>query len=519
MGGQLDVGCELDSLVGGFGGDRGGIRDDEGNDEFAFVADDHGVEDVGAGLERVFHGLRGDKFTCGSLQQIFLAVGDEKIVVLVQVADVAGGEPTILAENFACGFGVFVVAVHDARTLDEDFSIFGNADLDIGNRLAGTADTILRIVAGNDGRSFRQTITLVDRDTHGPEKFRERFRKRRSAGRDDAQMATGSEADFLIDQFVGELPLGFQGETCRGSGGAPGCGTMGHVHGPIKNHSLHTGVFRALLDEARVDFFKEPGYRGGNRGADLEESLCDGIDGFDIGKGSALKEIDVVARAAVNVGERKERERDVLGGVEAEVVANVGDVGAKIAVREHHAFRLAGGAGSVDERSELAGKNLRSARTVGGNVRCARAGDKSFVAEAIAGDIGATVGDNNLLQLGKAGADSEKLLQLGRADNEDDLGSAVFQDVRHAVGRFVEINGHGDGASAVDGEVGGMPLGAVGGKETDAVAGLHAEFHESGGKASDAAEKFLGPDGFPAAVAANHLGARVRKIIDGVQEA
>src|SRR6266704_1572626 len=142
MGGQFGVRSEFDSLVGGFGGDRGGIRDDEGNDEFALVADDHGVEDVGASFERVFHGLRGDKLAGCGLQQIFFAVGDEEIVVLVQVADVAGGEPTILAENFACGFGVFVVAVHDARTLDEDFSIFGNAALDIGNRLAGTADTI-----------------------------------------------------------------------------------------------------------------------------------------------------------------------------------------------------------------------------------------------------------------------------------------------------------------------------------------------------------------------------------------
>src|SRR5260370_38034421 len=135
MGGQFGVGGKFDSLVGGFGGNGGGIGDDEGNDEFAFVADDHGVEDVGAGLERVFHGLRGDKFTCRSLQQIFLAVGDEEIVVLVQVADVARGEPTILAENFAGGFGVSVIAVHDARTLDEAFSIVGNADLDIVNPL------------------------------------------------------------------------------------------------------------------------------------------------------------------------------------------------------------------------------------------------------------------------------------------------------------------------------------------------------------------------------------------------
>ena len=95
----------------------------------------------------------------------------------------------------------------------------------------------------------------------------------------------------------------------------------------------------------------------------------------------------------------------------------------------------------------------------------------------------------------------------------------MFQDVGHAIGRFVEVHRHGDGAGAVDGEVRGMPLRAIGGKEPDAVAGLHAKFHESGGEASDAAEKFLRPNGFPAPVAAKHLGARVRKIVDGVQEA
>jgi len=64
-----------------------------------------------------------------------------------------------------------------------------------------------------------------------------------------------------------------------------------------------------------------------------------------------------------------------------------------------------------------------------------------------------------------------------------------------------------------------MPLRAIGGKKTDAIAGLHAEFNERGGEASDAAEKLLGRDGFPFPVSANHLGARIREIVDGVQEA
>src|SRR5204863_3674280 len=88
-----------------------------------------------------------------------------------------------------------------------------------------------------------------------------------------------------------------------------------------------------------------------------------------------------------------------------------------------------------------------------------------------------------------------KLMQLRRADNENDLGAAMFEDVGHAVGRFVEVNGNGDGACAVDGEVRGVPFGTVSGEKTDAVAGLHAKLDEGSREASDAAEKFLGRNG------------------------
>src|SRR5258708_16923035 len=107
MGGQFGVGGELDSLVGGFGGDRRGIGDDKRDDKFASVADNHGVEDVGAGLERVFDGLRGDEVSSRSFQQIFFAVRNEKIIVLVHVADVAGTEPAVFAQDLPRGLGGF----------------------------------------------------------------------------------------------------------------------------------------------------------------------------------------------------------------------------------------------------------------------------------------------------------------------------------------------------------------------------------------------------------------------------
>src|SRR2546429_7651577 len=142
--------------------------------------------------------------------------------------------------------------------------------------------------------------------------------------------------------------------------------------------------------------------------------------------------------SAVDVSERKERERDIFGGIELEVVADVGDVGAEVSVREHHALGLAGGAGGVDERSELTWKNLGSTHSVRGDVRRARAGDEGFVTETFAGYVRATIGDNKLFEPGKIGAYGEQLLQLGHANDEDDLGTAMLQDVGHAVGRFVE---------------------------------------------------------------------------------
>src|ERR1700694_4345381 len=147
MGGQLAVGGELDSLVGGFGGNGGGIGNDERDDEFAFVAHDHGVQDVRTGFDSVFPGWRCNKFTRRRLDQVFLAIGDEEIAIFVHVSDVAGAEPAVFAENFAGGVGIFIVALHVADR--------GGADLEVGDRFPGTAHAIQRVVAGDDRRGFR----------------------------------------------------------------------------------------------------------------------------------------------------------------------------------------------------------------------------------------------------------------------------------------------------------------------------------------------------------------------------
>src|SRR5215470_6230452 len=85
---KLGVRRELEVLLGGLGSDGHRIRNDQSHDESAAVAHNHCVQDVGAGFQCVFDGLRRDEFAGSSLDQIFLAVGDEQVVVFVEVANV-----------------------------------------------------------------------------------------------------------------------------------------------------------------------------------------------------------------------------------------------------------------------------------------------------------------------------------------------------------------------------------------------------------------------------------------------
>src|SRR6267143_5453086 len=142
------------------------------------------------------------------------------------------------------------------------------------------------------------------------------------------------------------------------SGGAPRGGTLRNFHRPIENSSLPASVPGTLFDQTRVNFFEEARDGGGYRGTNLQESLGNGIHRFDIGKSGALEDVDVVERAAIDVGERQEGERDVILRVKAEVVAQIGNVRAEIAVRQHHALGLAGSARGVDDGGKLARENL-----------------------------------------------------------------------------------------------------------------------------------------------------------------
>src|ERR1700722_8755422 len=257
MRGEFGVGGKFQPVFGELGGDRGVIGNDDGDYEFALIADDHGVEDVRAGFQSVFDGLRSHEFAGGGFQEIFFAVGDEEIVVFVEIADVTGFEPAVVGKNIAGGFGRFEIALHDARAHGEDFAIVGDAELDVGDWAARAAGAIVRMVAGEDGRGFRQTVTLVNGNPDGPKEFAEILGERGAAGKDGAKVATGAGSNFRIDEPVGDGPL----QANRQAGGffaaTPGGGFAGGLHGEFENFALDASGFASLLHQAGIDFFEE----------------------------------------------------------------------------------------------------------------------------------------------------------------------------------------------------------------------------------------------------------------------
>jgi len=83
-------------------------------------------------------------------------------------------------------------------------------------------------------------------------------------------------------------------------------------------------------------------------------------------------------------------------------------------------------------------------RRAGGmrRLRTGRRSDQRFVTEEIGGEIVAGSGDDDLwLDFFEEIADFEEFLELFVAGDENDLRAAVIEDVGHAVGRFVEVNG------------------------------------------------------------------------------
>src|SRR5690606_33566933 len=97
----------------------GSLHRDECGQVLALVPVDDHLADERVGLEQALDLLGRDVLSARGDDDVLLAVGDPQVAVLVDLADVAGGEPAVGAEHGGGLIGAVVVALHHAAAAHE----------------------------------------------------------------------------------------------------------------------------------------------------------------------------------------------------------------------------------------------------------------------------------------------------------------------------------------------------------------------------------------------------------------
>src|SRR6516225_11680169 len=99
MGREFRIRSELEAFFSKPSRKCGRVRNDQRNDELALISNNHGIEDVGTGLQRAFDRLRGHKLSRSGFEKILFAVSDKQIVVPIEVADITGAKQSVFRQD------------------------------------------------------------------------------------------------------------------------------------------------------------------------------------------------------------------------------------------------------------------------------------------------------------------------------------------------------------------------------------------------------------------------------------
>ena len=454
-----------------------------GGDDDAYalfvLADDHGLVDVFGLAEFVFEQLRGDVFTCGELEDVFLAVGDAEVFGACDAADefahVACVEPAVGVDDLGGVFGVFEVAEHDVWSAGEDFAIFGEGDFDAAEHGADGADADIAVggvVDGDDGGGFGEAVAFVDVDAGGGEGAYHAWLDAAGACDDDEAVAAEAFAPMAVDHVFEEA--------------------LGYLVAEGDFFEEGVVVACAMLEGAGVDFLfqavevlaggiefvvyhLEHTWHGAEAvGVDLAHVLLNGAHVFGVVDADAFGLEVVVHAALVHVVEGQEAEDAAVGGHGVDLFV-CEEVGAHVAVGEHDALGVAGGAGGVDEGGPIVGfDGLLDLLHDGGVFLAARdARLEDFEHAVLALDACQGEDGGRVVHLGEGGTDA---IEEDVVADEDVACLAVIEDIMVVVGAEGGIDGHVDDTGHCQRHVDEVPLGAVGGHGDDAVAAFETKF-------------------------------------------
>ena len=147
-------------------------RNDQRRHKFSAIANHHGLLNKEVLTEACFQHLRRNVFAIAGFEQVFQALGDDDLPAFVDVAAVAGVEPSVGVDGFGGFFRLIVVAFHHRRTLHQYFIILTNLHLHTRQRGAnGTQFPVGVGIEAHGGSGFAQAVAYHYVEAYGVEKF------------------------------------------------------------------------------------------------------------------------------------------------------------------------------------------------------------------------------------------------------------------------------------------------------------------------------------------------------------
>ena len=368
---------------------------------------------------------------------------------------VARAQPAVGAQDFGGVFGTIPVALHHDRAAHLQLTVVANAHLYTGQGAAHAGGVV---VVGGIGRhhgcGFGHAVALHQLQAQPQEAFGDGGRQRGATAHGHTHAAAKLRQQWLGHQRLQQGP---------GQGGHPASGLVvvglgrWQALGGTKARpafvlrrfvQLHLpGRGRELFEQLGVNAFVNAGHGHQHGGAHRFQVFGQQRHRACIGHAAARSNRQVIAtRALKRVRQRQERQEHVVHrGCDA--LKHRLHVADHVAVREHHALGLAGGARGVDEGGQVLGAGWRGGRQLSGAGRAGqplrqRANGRAVGSGGTGVDLAIVVHDDHRAQCRKRRAYGPDVLPVLGLAHDEHGGFAVGQDVGNAAWVVDGVQGH-----------------------------------------------------------------------------
>ena len=324
------------------------VQHHERAQEGASLADDQDLLEERVARDGHLDIRRRDLLAVGEHQDVLDAPGDEEVTVL-HAHLVAGLEPTLAVEDLRRRLRLVPVARHDAGRAHDQLVELADAVLKSGQRPADAfGDVVFERADADDGAGLGESVALHERDAERDEDPCDVRGQGCAAADRNPQPPAEACADLRSDQVIEQ-----RGHQQTRVPARPTLAVLEAIpadaHRMFEQLALECGFAVEPFTQSGMNALEDPRDRDHDGRLDLQQILGQLRD--RPGKGDAAAghdRQDIAGGPLERMRERQKGQEAVFGSCRDELERCLG-VPEDVAMAEHHAFGMPGGAGGIDD--------------------------------------------------------------------------------------------------------------------------------------------------------------------------